>query len=130
MIFRHVYFNFQFISLHQSQNRLPCRYDLPCLRVLSGEDAQNADHEEIVAACRMGILLLAAHNAGALLHPDEGEAALEASCNEDGTRYALRDAEGKTLDEGTDWSVLAARLETAFADAHAEGNSIPMIIWP
>lgn len=78
------------------------------------------------AACRMALLLLVAHEAGTLLH--EGEARLSASCDERGTRYAVFDAEGETLDEGDDWAVLTARLEAAFPGGGDEAEL--SVIWP
>lgn len=102
--------------------------DLPWARVLSDEETQAADIAEIGAACRMAILLLTASEAGVLLHANDGEARLIVSCDDDGTSYAVLDADGETLDEGDDWSVLAARLEAAFP---ADGASPAVsVIWP
>ena len=126
----------EFIGGHGLQSRrfrfawrdeaLAIDIDLPWGRVLSGEEAQAADAAEVGAACRMALLLLVAHEAGTLLH--EGEARLSASCDERGTRYAVFDAEGETLDEGDDWAVLTARLEAAFPGGGDEAEL--SVIWP
>ena len=85
-------------------------FDLPCARVLSAEGDQRADDAEIAAACRMGLLLLSARFSGELLRAEEGESSLFVSCGDGGTRYVLRDADGKIRDAGG-WSVLVVRLE-------------------
>ena len=55
----------RFISGHGLQSRrfrfdwtdgkLALRFDLPCCRVLSGDEQWRADEAEIAAACRMGM---------------------------------------------------------------------------
>lgn len=129
----------RFISGHGLQSRrfrfdwaddkLVLRFDLPCCRVLSGDEQWRADEAEIAAACRMGLLLLAAHADGKLLHDAEGEAMLAATCDDSGARYEIRDAEGETLDAGDGWTVLAARLEGALApDAGAAEEAVSIIL--
>ncbi len=129
----------RFISGHGLQSRrfrfdwaddkLALRFDLPCCRVLSGDEQWRADEAEIAAACRMGLLLLAAHADGKLLHDAEGEAMLAATCDDSGARYEIRDAEGETLDAGDGWKVLAARLEGALApDAGTAEEAVSIIL--
>ena len=130
----------RFISGHGLQSRrfrfdwaddkLALRFDLPCCRVLSGDEQWRADEAEIAAACRMGLLLLAAHADGKLLHDTEGEAMLAATCDDSGARYEIRDAEGETLDAGDGWTVLAARLEGTFAPAAGAAEEAVSIILP
>ena len=112
-----------------SDDVLALHFDLPCCRVLSGDEQIRADEAEIAAACRMGLLLLAAHADGKLLHGEDGEASLAATCDDFGARYAIRNAEGETLDAGDGWAVLAARLEGAFApDAGTAAESVSIIL--
>ena len=129
----------RFIEGHGLQSRrfrfdwaddtLALRFDLPCCRVLSGDEQWRADEAEIAAACRMGLLLLAAHADGKLLHGEEGEASFAATCDDFGARYAIRNAEGETLDAGDGWAVLAARLEGAFApDAGTAEEAVSIIL--
>ncbi len=106
-----------------SDGALALDFDLPCGRVLSAEEGQRADDAEIVAACRMGQLLLSARSSGGLLRAEEGEASLFVSCGDGGTRYVLRDADGKMLDAGG-WSVLVARLEGMFQQTSARRADI------
>ena len=112
----------RFISGHGLQSRrfrfdwaddkLALRFDLPCCRVLSGDEQWRDDEAEIAAACRMGLLLLAA------------------TCDDSGARYEIRDAEGETLDAGDGWTVLAARLEGTFAPAAGTAEGAVSIILP
>ena len=112
-----------------SDDVLALHFDLPCCRVLSGDEQWRADEAEIAAACRMGLLLLAAHADGKLLHDAEGEAMLAATCDDSGARYEIRDAEGETLDAGDGWTVLAARLEGTFApDAGTAEEAVSIIL--
>ena len=112
-----------------SDDLLALHFDLPCRRLLSSEEAQCADEAEIAAACRMGLLLLVARRDGKLLRDAEGEASLAATCDDFGARYAIRDAEGETLDAGDGWAVLAARLEGAFApDAGTAEEPVSIIL--
>ena len=99
---------------------LGIRFRLPYARVLSDEETQKADEEEIGAAIRMAMFLLttAEHR--------ESESRIEVSCDERGTAYAVYSADGELEDSGTAWAPLVKRFETEFGDA-AEPLSI---IWP
>lgn len=130
----------RFIGGHGLQSRrfhfdwaddtLTLRFDLPCCRVLSGDEQWRADEAEIAAACRMGLLLLAAHADGKLLHDTEGEATLAATCDDSGARYEIRDARGEMLDAGYGWTVLVARLEGTFAPGAGTAEGAVSIILP
>jgi len=112
-----------------SDDLLALHFDLPCCRVLSGDEQSRDDEAEIAAACRMGLLLLVARRDGKLLRDAEGEASLAAICDDFGARYAIRDAEGETLDAGDGWAVLAARLEGVFApDAGTAEEAVSIIL--
>lgn len=91
-------------------------FDLPCARVLSGDDVERSDDAEIAAVCRMAILLLSAHENSSLFC--DGEARLDVVCGDAGTYYEIRDKEGEIIDSSSDWNVLAARLDAAFADSN------------
>ena len=99
---------------------LEISFRIPYARVLSGEEAQKDDNEEIGAAIRMAIFLLA--TAGRM----ESESRIEVSCDDRGTAYAVYAADGELEDSGTDWAPLVKRFETEFG-AVAEPLSI---IWP
>lgn len=99
---------------------LEITFRLPYGRVLQDEDSRKADDAEIGAAIRMAILLLSA--AGRL----DPSSRLEVSCNDRGTAYAVRSADGELEDSGTDWAPVLKRLEVAL-DGAAEPLSI---IWP
>jgi hypothetical protein len=99
---------------------LGIRFRLPYARLLSDEASQKADDEEIGAAIRMAMLLLA--TAGRM----ESESRIEVSCDDRGTTYAVYSADGELEDSGTDWTPLVKRFETEFGDA-TEPLSI---IWP
>ena len=99
---------------------LEISFRIPYARVLSGEEAQKEDNEEIGAAIRMAIFLLA--TAGRM----ESESRIEVSCDDRGTSYAVYAADGELEDSGTDWAPLVKRFETEFGAA-AEPLSI---IWP
>ena len=99
---------------------LEISFRIPYARVLSGEEAQKDDNEEIGAAIRMAIFLLA--TAGRM----ESESRIEVSCDDRGTAYAVYAADGELEDSGTDWAPLVKRFETEFGAA-AEPLSI---IWP
>ena len=99
---------------------LGIRFRLPYARVLSDEETQKEDDEEIGAAIRMAMLLLttAEHR--------ESESRIEVSCDERGTAYAVYSANGELEDSGTAWAPLVKRFETEFGAA-----SEPLaIIWP
>ena len=99
---------------------LGIRFHLPYARVLSDEETQKEDDEEIGAAIRMAMFLLttAEHR--------ESESRIEVSCDERGTAYAVYSANGELEASGTAWAPLVKRFETEFGDA-AEPLSI---IWP
>ena len=99
---------------------LGIRFRLPYGRVLSDEESQKEDEEEIGAAIRMAILLLTM--AG---RPD-AESRIEVSCNDGGTAYAVYAADGELEDSGTDWATLVKRLETELGAAPESVS----IIWP
>ena len=95
-------------------------FRIPYARVLSDEASQKADDEEIGAAIRMAILLLAV--AGRM----EPGTRIEVSCDDRGTAYAVYAADGELEDSGTDWAPLVKRFEAEFVD-----TSEPLsIIWP
>ncbi len=103
-----------------SDPSLEIAFRLPCERVLSDEESQKADDEEIGAAIRMGILLLT--TAGRA----DGESKIEVACSDRGTSYAVY-ADDETLeDSGDDWDPIVRRLETALGDA----PDAVSVIWP
>ena len=98
---------------------LEISFRLPYGRVLLDEESQKEDNEEIGAAIRMAMLLLAT--------VERMESSrLEVSCNDHGTAYAIYGTDGELEDSGTDWAPLVKRLEAEFGDA-TEPLSI---IWP
>ena len=99
---------------------LEISFRIPYARVLSGEEAQKDDNEEIGAAIRMAIFLLAT------ARRMESESRIEVSCDDRGTAYAVYAADGELEDSGTDWAPLVKRFETEFGAA-AEPLAI---IWP
>ena len=99
---------------------LGIRFRLPYARLLQDEAAQKADDEEIGAAIRMAMLLLAT------AERMESESRIEVSCDDRGTAYAVYSADGELEDSGTDWAPLVKRFETDLGDA-VEPLSI---IWP
>ena len=99
---------------------LGIRFRLPYARLLQDEAAQKADDEEIGAAIRMAMLLLATAERMA------SESRIEVSCDDRGTAYAVYSADGELEDSGTDWSPLVKRFEIESGTA-AEPLSI---IWP
>jgi len=92
--------------------------DLPCARVLSDEETRSAEDAEIAGAVRMAMLLLSLGDA------IEGKIAI--ACDEHGTRYAVRAADGSEEDAGEDWQVLLRRLEPLIPD----GDGHLAVIWP
>lgn len=103
-----------------SEPSLEIDFRLPCERVLSDEESQKADDEEIGAAIRMGILLLT--TAGRA----DGESKIEVACSDRGASYAVYDADGTLEDSGDDWGPLVRRLEAALGDA----QDAVSVIWP
>ena len=103
-----------------SEPALEISFHIPYARVLSDEESQKEDDEEIGAAIRMAILLLT--TAGRI-----GSASrIEVSCDDRGTSYAVYAEDGELEDSGTDWSPLVRRLG-AELDNTPETMSI---IWP
>ena len=99
---------------------LEISFRLPYGRVLLDEESQKEDDEEIGAAIRMAMLLLA--TVGRM----ESASRLEVSCDDRGTTYAVDAADGELEDSGADWAPLVKRLEAEFGNA-----SEPLaIIWP
>ena len=103
-----------------SDPALEISFHIPYARVLSDEESQKEDAEEIGAAIRMAILLLTtAGNVGAASR-------IEVSCGDRGTSYAVYAEDGELEDSGTDWSPLVRRLGAELDNA-PESLSI---IWP
>ena len=103
-----------------SEPALEISFHIPYARVLSDEESQKEDDEEIGAAIRMAILLLT--TAGRI-----GSASrIEVSCDDRGTSYAVYAEDGELEDSGTDWSPLVRRL-AAELDSATDSLSI---IWP
>ena len=99
---------------------LGIKFHLPYDRLLSSEESQKSDNEEIGAAIRMAILLLT--TAGRI----SSLSRLEVACGERGTSYAVYSVDGEVEDSGEDWGPLVKRLESELGD-QTEGLSI---IWP
>ena len=103
-----------------SEPALEISFHIPYARVLSDEESQKEDDEEIGAAIRMAILLLTTAGHG-------GSASrIEVSCDDRGTSYAVYAQDGELEDSGTDWSPLVRRLGAELDNA-PEALSI---IWP
>ena len=96
-------------------------FRLPCERVLSAEETQKGELEEIGAVIRMAILLLSS------VEQLKAMGRLEVSCDERGTNYAVYNAEGELEDFGDDWAPLVKRLESELGDIQ---GTAPTIIWP
>ena len=94
------------------EESLAISFRLPCGRVLQDEESQKEDDEEIGAAIRMAMLLLA--TAG---RREASSPRLEVSCDEHGTAYAVYGADGELEDSGTDWAPLVKNLETELGAA-------------
>ena len=95
-------------------------FRLPYARVLSDEESQKDDDEEIGAAIRMAILLLSTvENRGA-------ESRVSVTCDDRGTTYAVYSADGELEDSGTDWGPFVKRLESELGNT-PEAFSV---IWP
>ena len=99
---------------------LEINFQLPYGRLLSGEESQKIDNEEIGAAIRMAILLLTTvGRIGSLSR-------ISVSCGDSGTSYAVYSVDGEVEDSGEDWGPLIKRIESELGD-HTDGLSI---IWP
>ena len=103
-----------------SDPELEISFRIPYARVLSDEATQKADDEEIGAAIRMAMLLLA--TAGRM----GSSSRLEVSCDDRGTTYAAYSADGELEDSGEDWVPLVRRLEAELGDTPGSLS----IIWP
>ena len=99
---------------------LEISFRLPYGRVLLDEASQKEDEEEIGAAIRMAMLLLAM--AGRV----ESSSRLEVSCDDRGTAYAIYSADGELEDSGTDWAPLVKRIGAGLGGAPEPLS----IIWP
>ena len=99
---------------------LDISFRIPYARVLSDEESQKEDEEEIGAAIRMAILLMSTVES-------RGEASrISVACNDRGTSYVVYSADGEVEDSGADWTPLVKRLEAELGDAP---DSLS-IIWP
>ena len=98
-------------------------FRLPYARVLSDEESQKDDNDEIGAAIRMAILLLTVEGRKA-----DGDEVMEVSvwANETGVGYSIQDGQGELVDSGDGWSGLVHRLESALS----EGEEHLSVIWP
>lgn len=108
-----------------SDESLQIDIQLPCSRLLSGEELQETQKDDVGAALRMAILVLKADANEKLLR--EGEKSIRITCTENGLAYMVLDEEGQVLEEEDDWTLLAARLETSFEE---EGEESLVIFWP
>ena len=104
-----------------SEPSLEISFRLPYARVLSDEETQKADEEEIGAAIRMAILLL---TSSASL---KDVSKIAVSCDDRGATYEIYSADGELGDYGGDWAPLVKRFESELGDSSAEPLSI---IWP
>ncbi len=103
-----------------SEPALEISFRIPYARVLSSEESQKDDDEEIGAAIRMAILLLT--TAGRI----SSVSRISVSCDDHGTAYEVYSADGELEDSGTAWSLLVKRFEVELGSV-AEPLSI---IWP
>jgi len=99
---------------------LQISFRLPYGRVLQDEASQKEDDEEIGAAIRMAMLLLAT------AERMDASSRLEVSCDDHGTSYVVYSADEEIEDSGTDWAPLVKRLEAGLCDTP---DSLS-IIWP
>ena len=99
---------------------LGIKFHLPYDRLLSGEESQKSDNEEIGAAIRMAILLLTTVGRISSL------SRISVTCGDRGTSYAVYSVDGELEDSGEDWGPLVKRLESELGD-QTDGLSI---IWP
>jgi len=106
-----------------SEPALEIDFRLPYARVLSDEESQKKDDDEVGAAIRMAILLLTVEGRKVA---DAEQMALSVWLDENGAGYSIRDGQGETVDSGDDWSGLVRRLESALQ----EGEEDLAVIWP
>jgi hypothetical protein len=115
----------QVFEFEWNEPSLEISFRIPYGRVLSDEESQKEDNEEIGAAIRMAMLLLTVEGQRSKV---EGQGArIEVSCDERGAAYAVYDADGELEDSGEDWTPLVKRFESYLGDSSAEPLSI---IWP
>ena len=98
-------------------------FRLPYARVLSDEEAQEADNVEIGAVIRMALLLLTVDG---LKDECLGGMHVNVWADANGQGYSMYDEEGNTVEYGDDWSGLVRRLEAALPES--EGGL--SVIWP
>jgi len=103
-----------------SESALDISFRIPYGRVLSDEETQKEDDEEVGAAIRMAILLLT--TAG---RRTDGSL-IAVSCDDRGTSYAVYDDAGELANSGTDWAPLVKRLESELGDSPEPLS----VIWP
>ena len=104
---------------------LQISYDLPTGRVLSPEEDQKADDEEVGAAIRLALVLFHAVQDGKTAVQDGKtevfeDGMLSVSCDDNGTHYALYAPDGSVKDEGDGWGGLVSRLEAIYRDSAEE----------
>ena len=97
---------------------LQISYDLPTGRVLSPEEDQKADDEEVVATIRLALVLFQAVQDEKTEVFEDGM--LSVSCDDNGARYALYAPDGSVKDEGDGWGGLVSRLEAIYRDSAEE----------
>jgi hypothetical protein len=107
-------------------------FRLPYERVLMDKETQASDNAYIGAAIRLAIVLLEIECSTQKDGQDKEKEAgrIVVSCDEYGTRYAIYGADGATEDEGDDWNVLIAHLESVYYDSGPFSNGQLNIIWP
>ena len=113
----------RFFEFNWSGSNLKIDFRLPYARVLSDEEAQQADDAEIGAAIRMAILLLTVED-----RKTDGDDGMVVSVwvDENGTGYSIMDEQGELVESGDDWSGLVHRLESALP----EDEECLAVIWP
>ena len=103
-----------------SESALDISFRIPYGLVLSGEETQKEDNDEIGAAIRMAILLLTT------ARRREHGPRISVSCDDHGTKYAVYTAEGELEDSGMNWMPIIKRFECELDDS-IEPLSV---IWP
>ena len=97
---------------------LQISFDLPTGRVLSPEEDQKADDEEVGAAIRLALVLFQAVQDGKTEGFEDGM--LSVLCDDNGAHYALYAPDGSVKDEGDGWGGLVSRLEAIYRDLAEE----------
>lgn len=106
-----------------SEPTLEINFSLPYARVLTDEDSQKAEDTEIGGAIRMAMLLLTV--AGQKKEASEWQR-IDVWADNDGTGYAIYDAEWNEIDSGDDWEGLVHRIEATLPG----DDETLTIIWP